>query len=252
MSDDAVKIDVIEFMGKKLNFLDLGKEVGPDVPVYPGHMKTAFWWHKTHEETKFSLGESSKYPYGFGVKGIITCDHTSTHVDAVYHFDPNKSHLSVDKITLQELITPAAWIDLSFVQGRVHITLDAVKKGLDAAEVTLKPGMSLLYWTGNEPYSTIDPYRYLSNYPGLDKEATTWLLDQGLLNIGTDSPSLDTPADLDYPNHTVHAEREIIHTESLVNITKIPRHSGFYYAMFPLKFVGLTGSPIRAFAIWED
>jgi kynurenine formamidase len=127
-----------------------------------------------------------------------------------------------------------------------------VKKGLDAAEVTLKPGMSLLYWTGNEPYSTIDPYRYLSNYPGLDKEATTWLLDQGLLNIGTDSPSLDTPADLDYPNHTVHAEREIIHTESLVNITKIPRHSDFYYAMFTLKFEGLTGSPIRAFAIWED
>lgn len=242
----------LELFGKKLNFLDLGKNVAPEIPVYPGHMKTAYWWHKTHEETKFSLGEASKYPYGFGVKGIITCDHTSTHVDAVYHFDPNKSHLSVDKITLPELVAPAAWIDLSFVQGRVHITLDAVKRGLDAAQVTLKPGMILLYWTGIEPAGINDHKRYLSNYPGLDKEATTWLLDQGLVNIGTDAASLDTPADLDYPNHTVHAEREVVHTESLVNITKIPRHDNFYVAMFPLKFVGLTGSPVRAFAIWED
>lgn len=252
MSDNNVKIDVVEFMGKKLNFMDLGKDVAPDVPVYPGHMKTSFWWHKTHEETKFSLGEASNYPYGFGVKGIITCDHTSTHVDAVYHFDPNKSHLSVDKITLKELIAPAAWIDLSFVQGRVHITKDAVQRGLDEAQVTLKPGMILLYWTGIEPCSDTDPQRYLSQYPGLDKEATTWLLDQGLVNIGTDAPSLDTPADLDYPNHTVHAEREVVHTESLINITKIPRHDNFYVAMFPLKFRGLTGSPVRAFAIWED
>jgi kynurenine formamidase len=252
MSDNNVKIDVVEFMGKKLNFLDLGKDVAPDVPVYPGHMKTAFWWHKTHEETKFSLGEASNYPYGFGVKGIITCDHTSTHVDAVYHFDPNKSHLSVDKITLKELIAPAAWIDLSFVQGRVHITKDAVQRGLDEAGVSLSPGMMLLYWTGIEPCSDTDPQRYLSQYPGLDKNATTWLLDQGLVNIGTDAPSLDTPADLDYPNHTVHAEREVVHTESLINITKIPRHDNFYVAMFPLKFRGLTGSPVRAFAIWED
>lgn len=252
MSDASVKTDVIDFMGKKLNFLDLGKDVAPEIPVYPGHMKTAFWWHKTHEETKFSLGEASNYPYGFGVKGIITCDHTSTHVDAVYHFDPNKSHLSVDKITLKELIAPAAWIDLSFVKGRVHITLDAVQRGLDAARVTLKPGMILLYWTGIEPYSDTDPQRYLSQYPGFDKEATTWLLDQGLVNIGTDAASLDTPADLDYPNHTVHAEREVVHTESLINITRIPRHDNFYVAMFPLKFRGLTGSPVRAFAIWED
>lgn len=252
MSDNNVKIDVVEFMGKNLNFMDLGKDVAPDVPVYPGHMKTSFWWHKTHEETKFSLGEASNYPYGFGVKGIITCDHTSTHVDAVYHFDPNKSHLSVDKITLKELIAPAAWIDLSFVQGRVHITKEAVQRGLDEAQVALKPGMMLLYWTGIEPYSDTDPQRYLSQYPGLDKEATTWLLDQGLVNIGTDAPSLDTPADLDYPNHTVHAEREVVHTESLINITKIPRHDDFYVAMFPLKFRGLTGSPVRAFAVWED
>jgi kynurenine formamidase len=112
--------------------------------------------------------------------------------------------------------------------------------------------MILLYWTGIEPYSDSDPYRYLSQYPGLDKEATTWLLDQGLVNIGTDAASLDTPADLDYPNHTVHAEREVVHTESLINITKIPRHDNFYVAMFPLKFRGLTGSPVRAFAIWED
>lgn len=252
MTDTTLKVDVLELFGKKLNFLDLGREISPEMPVYPGHMKTTFWWHTTHDETLYRLGEASTYKYGYGVKGISTCDHISTHVDAVYHFDANKSHLSVDKIELPQLITPAAWIDVSFVPALTHITLGDVKKALDAAEVTLSPGMTLLYYTGIEPYWNTDHKKYLRQYPGLDAEATTWLLDQGLVNIGTDATSLDTPADINYPNHSVHAEREVIHTENVVNMTKIPRHSGFYYAMFPLKWVGLTGSPVRAFAVWED
>ncbi len=31
MSENNVKIDVVEFMGKKLNFLDLGKDISPDI-----------------------------------------------------------------------------------------------------------------------------------------------------------------------------------------------------------------------------
>lgn len=68
-------------------------------------MKTNFWWHLTHDECKLRLGEESKYG-GYAVRGIVTCDHVSTHVDAVYHFDKSKPHLTVDKITLKELITP--------------------------------------------------------------------------------------------------------------------------------------------------
>jgi len=250
MENNLPKVETIELFGKKINFLDLGREISPDMPHYPGHMKTNFWWHLTHDECKLRLGEESKYS-GYAVRGIVTCDHVSTHVDAVYHFDKSKPHLTVEKITLKELITPAAWIDVSFVPARAHITLDDVKSALNKANVTLQPGMTLLYYTGIEKYWD-DHATYLYQYPGLNEEATRWILDQGVVNIGTDATSLDTPADINYPNHTVHGEKNVIHTENVKNITHIPRHQGFYFAMFPLKFVGATGSPVRAFAFWED
>jgi kynurenine formamidase len=240
--------EVLELFGKKIVALDLGREISPEMPHYPGHMKTAFWWHLTHAECKMRLGET---PFGgYGVKGIVMCDHVSTHVDAVYHFNKDRPDLTVDTISLQNLVTPAAWIDLSFVPPRSHITLTQVREALGAAGVTLSSGMTLLYDVGVHD-SWNDAPTYVSQYPGLDAAATEWILDQGVVNVGTDATSLDNPADMAYPNHTIHGQRLVMHTENLTNITKIPCHDGFYFAMFPLKFQGLTGSPVRAFALWE-
>ena len=33
----------ITFFGKRLKVLDLSRELSPDIPVYPGHMKVNFW-----------------------------------------------------------------------------------------------------------------------------------------------------------------------------------------------------------------
>jgi len=37
----------------------------------------------------------------------------------------------------------------------------------------------------------------------------------------------------------------------VANITRIPHHSGFWVAFFPLRLAGGTGSPARALALWE-
>lgn len=243
------ELETVELFGKKIKFLELSREISPEMPHYPGHMKTNFWWHLTHEECKLRLGDT---PFeGYGVKGIVTCDHVSTHVDAVYHFNKHRPDLTVENISLQDMITPAAWIDVSHVKPRTHIKLADVQAALDKAGVTLKPNMTLLYYTGIEK-AWNDVATYVTQYPGLDEEATKWILDQGVVNVCTDAASLDNPADITYPNHTVHGERAVIHTENVYNIAKIPRHDQFYYAMFPLKFVGLTGSPVRAYAMWEE
>jgi kynurenine formamidase len=243
------ELETIELFGKKIKMLDLGREVSPEMPHYPGHMKTNFWWHLTHEECKTRLGDTLFE--GYAVKGIVTCDHVSTHVDAVYHFNKHRPDLTVENISLVDMITPAVWIDVSHVEARKHITLADVKEGLAKAEATLKPGMTLLYYTGiDEKWN--DTNTYVSQYPGLNWEATEWILDQGVANVCTDATSLDNPADMQYPNHTLHGQRLVIHTENIANMKKIPRHTDFYYAMFPLKFVGATGSPVRAFAMWEE
>jgi len=237
----------VRLFGKEYNALDLTREISPDTPVYPGHARTAFWWHLTHEECVMRLGDT---PFeGYAVKGITMADHIATHVDAVYHFNKHRPDLSVEKFPLEHMFTPAVWIDVSHVPPRTHISLKDIQDGLAKVGETLRPGDTLMYYTGaSEKWH--DAAAFVTQYPGLSAEATEWILDQGVVNVCTDAVSTDNPADITYPNHTIHGKRLIVHTENIANMNKIPVHR-FQLLLMPLKFVGATGSPVRAIALWE-
>jgi kynurenine formamidase len=239
----------ITFLGKRLNVLDLSREVSPDIPVYPGHMKVNFWTHLTHEESRLRLGDS---PFrGYAVSGMVLCDHVSTHMDAVWHFNPDRPDLAIDRVPLELSFTEGVWIDVSDVQPRTHITLERVRRAMKEAKVDRLPkGGALLYYTGAAKLWT-DHLAFVSQYPGLDEEASRWILDQGVVNVLTDAISTDNPADLSYPNHRTHAEYLVNHTEVVNNIERIPIHQGFSVLLVPLRLVGCSASPVRVFALWE-
>ena len=237
----------VNLFGKQYHVLDLTRELSDKMPVYPGHAKTSQWWHLTHEECVMRLGDT---PFeGYGVKGLVTCDHVSTHVDAIYHFNKHREDLTIDTFPIEHMFTSAVWIDVSHVEARAHITLDDIKRGLEKAEEKVQPGDTLLYYTGISEHWD-DAEHFVTQYPGLNGEATDWILDQGVINICTDAISTDTPADVTYPNHTRHGERLVVHTELIANMNKIPVHR-FQFMMTPLRLVGGTGCPVRALALWE-
>jgi kynurenine formamidase len=240
----------VTFLGRRLRVLDLTREISPDIPVYPGHMKVAIWTHMTHEESRMRLGDT---PFrGYAVKGISMCDHDSTHMDAIFHFNPDRPDLTIDTFPIESSFTEAVWIDVSDVPPRTHIGLERVKRAMAEAGVDGLPrGGSLLYYTGAARLWG-DPLAFCSQYPGLDAEASRWILDQGVVNILTDAVSTDNPADVTYPNHTACAEYLVNHTEVVNNIERIPLHQGFSVMVVPLRLVGCTGSPVRVFALWEE
>ena len=241
----------VRLFGRTIRGLDLTHPLGPSTPAYPGHAKTSFWTHLSHAECKLRLGTQDEFP-GYSVCGIVTCDHASTHLDAVCHMNPERPDLTVDQVSLEDLMTPGTWIDLSFVAPRTHISLPDVRRAMDAAGLErLEAGSTLLYWTGIGGHFD-DPVRFVTQYPGLDYAATNWILDQGVVNLMTDAPSTDNPADLSYPNHLSHGRRLVVHTELTANVNKLPRHAGFYVLVLPLRWQGLSGSPVRALALWED
>lgn len=239
----------VTFFGIRLKVLDLSREISPQIPVYPGHMKVVMWDHITHAESRLRLGDSPFH--GYAVKGITLCDHDSTHMDAIFHFNPERPDLTIETVAIENSFTEAVWIDLSDVPARTHITLDRVRRAMDEAGVDALPaGGALLYYTG-AARNWERPLEYVSQYPGLDEEASRWILDQGVVNVLTDAVSTDNPADLGYPNHRVHAEYLINHTELVNNIDRIPAHQGFSVMVIPLRLVGCTGSPVRVLAMWR-
>jgi kynurenine formamidase len=244
---DEVELDLL---GRRVRLLELSREVSEVMPVYPGHVKVAFWDHLTHEQVRRQRLPPDSPFAGYAIRGLVGSEHVSTHVDAVWHFNPDRPDLTIDKLPWEHLITPAAWVDLSDVWPDAYITRERLQRALEDVDVTLRPGMTLLYHTGVSEHWG-DPYRFLAEYPGLDLEASEWLLDQGVVNVGTDAVSTDYPGDLSYPNHRTHAARLVVHTEMVANMTRIPRHDGFWVLFFPLRLVGGTGSPARAVALWE-
>jgi kynurenine formamidase len=240
----------IELLGRRVKVLELSRELSATMPVYPGHVGVTFWDHLTHEQVRRQrLPKDSPFK-GYAVRGIVASEHVSTHVDAVWHFNPDRPDLTIDRVPWEHLITPSAWINLSDVAPSPTITRARVEKALDDVGVELRPGMTLLYYTGwSERWH--DRYGFVADYPGLDLEASEWLLDQGIVNLCTDASSTDYPGDLSYPNHRTHAERCVVHTEIVANINRIPRHDGFWTMFFPLRLEGGTGSPARAIALWE-
>ncbi|MGH2698096.1 MAG: cyclase family protein [Actinomycetota bacterium] len=242
--------ETLEVFGRRMRVLDLGHELSDDIPVYPGHMKVATWWHLTHDESLMRMGDTDFW--GYGVRGMSLCEHVSTHVDAIYHFNPTRPDLTIDAVPLSTMITPAAWVDLSFAAPRTDISLDQLRGALDEAAIKIEPGSTLLYYTGVESYWDTDAKKFLTDYPGMGAEASRWLLDQGIVNLCTDAISTDNPTNMSYPNHRAHGERLVVHTENVANMTKIPVHQGFWFMMLPLRFMGMTGSPIRPLALWNE
>ncbi|MGH2776639.1 MAG: cyclase family protein, partial [Actinomycetota bacterium] len=90
--------ETLEVFGRRLRVLDLGHELSDDIPVYPGHMKVATWWHLTHEESLMRMGDTDFW--GYGVRGMSLCEHVSTHVDAIFHFNPTRPDLTIDTVPL--------------------------------------------------------------------------------------------------------------------------------------------------------
>lgn len=91
----------------------------------------------------------------------------------------------------------------------------------------------------------------ISDYPGLNRQATEFIIDQGCVDFGVDSASPDMWYDKMYLCHTVCAERGVTHIEYLCNLDRIIGKR-FTFIGLPLKIRNDTGSPIRAVAIIDE
>ncbi len=160
--------------------------------------------------------------------------------------------LPIGTVALHTMTTPGVWVDLSFVPTRTRIKLSDVKRGMEAAGVRIiPPGATFMYWTGAESMWE-DPLRCAVEYPGLDPEASNWILDQGVAHICTDAPSNDNPPDLRYLGHTAHGDKRAIRTELVANMRRIPRHEGFYAIALPQKPESAASAPTQIIALWEE
>ena len=229
--------------------------------------------HKPHRKAKFLiryLGLPSKlFPPGFigwaddMIKKLGV--HSTTHIDAPWHYGPTcegKPAKTIDEIPLEWCFGDGFVIDMKHKEDFDPITKSDIVNFLAKESIEIKAGMIALIKTGRD--KLMGTKAFFEKGTGMSKEATEYLIDQGIKVMGIDAWGWDLPLphmiekakqsgdkDLFWEAHLIGTKKEYLHMEQLTNLDALP-YTGFKIACFPMKIVGGSAAPARVVAMIED
>jgi kynurenine formamidase len=192
---------------------------------------------------------------------ITTVTHCGTHVDAPWHYAPvadGAPAKTIDQCPLEWFFGDGVILDVRHKRPNEKIEVDDLVEALARIDYTLKPFDIVLLMNGRDKH--LGSIEYFDQ-PGMTRESTLWLVDQGIKVIGVDMYGFDRKfADMvdEYRRtgdgsviweaHFAGREREYCQIEKLVNLDAVPRPTGFKVAAFPIKVEGGSGGWCRAVA----
>lgn len=200
---------------------------------------------------------------GWALEWIHLMTHNGTHLDAPYHFHStmNKGEraITIDEVPLEWCFQPAIKLDFTRFENGYVVTPDDVKKELDRIEHELQDLEIVLVNTrAGKRYGHDD---YVASGCGMGRDATIYLLEQGVRLTGTDGWSWDAPFihtkekfeetgdnSLIWEGHKAGKEIGYCHLEKLHNLEALPS-KGFTVSCFPVKIRGASAGWTRAVAI---
>jgi kynurenine formamidase len=185
---------------------------------------------------------------GAAANRIALAEHTGTHVDAPFHFDPDG--LTVDLLAPDALLMrPFKKLDLSGEDPAPGQLMDAgaLAAAAERAGVAIEPGDVAIIEMGWDRHVG-DGAWWGRNEPGLDESACRYLIDAGVAAVASDTAGCDVAcADGEMGGGEGHAHwflpRGVLIVEGLRGLAEVGA-SGLFVAL-PLKIAGGTGSPLR-------
>ena len=199
----------------------------------------------------------------WAIERVELITHNGTHLDAPYHFHSTMNQgeraISIDEVDLNWCFQPAIKLDFRNFDDGYVVTVKDVKDELDRIQHSLSPlEIVVVNTAAGKKYGDDD---YVSSGCGMGREATLYLLEQGVRLTGTDGWSWDAPfihtkdkyaetgnSDLIWEGHQAGREIGYCHLEKLHNLESIPS-KGFTISCFPVKIKGASAGWTRAVAI---
>jgi kynurenine formamidase len=242
----------------KLQIIDLSMEIHTGLVSFPRTMPAVITELESHRRHAEMFGVT-KEKYGIDEVNnhfaIVMGDHTGTHIDSLWHGNP-QSTIKADQIPLEYCIGDGVVLDMSSKKAGEEILVEDLRGALKKIGYQIKPRDIVLIRT-DAATRYYDKPAYLTEHPGMTREGTLWLIDQGVKVMGIDAPTFDLPFNVMlkqgkiWPAHMVMREREYYHLENLINLDKIPKPFGFKFMCLPIRFKGTSAAPVRAVAILD-
>jgi arylformamidase len=227
---------------------DVSPTLGPDLPMwfmYDPPQVTPYW---------------SREDAGSAVNTMVLNEHSGTHIDAPFHFDPDGK--TIDQVAPDTLLLrPYKKFDLTArdLQPGELIGADALRAAADAEGFALQPGDVAILECGWDRHlpggaDAKEPAWWGRNQPGLAEDACALLADAGVAAVASDTAACDVAVRdgevLAGHGHTeAFLPKGILILEGLNGLGNVPA-TGLIVAL-PLKIQGGTGSPVRVLLLSE-
>jgi len=208
--------------------IDLTHTLAHGVEGYPGN-------YKVEIERIHNVEEG-----GYQVSKVTFDTHLGTHLDVPRHITAGGEGL--ERIDLEKLIGPAVLVDASDKADGGEIA----GEDLEEARKEIGPGGRVLFRTGwQRRFGTPG---FFEGFPGIAPETATWLVEQGVVLVGLETPSVHPEMHLEV--HHILIDAGVVVVEALANLDRITRRR-FEFLCLPLKIKDCDGSPCRAVAVEE-
>jgi len=251
-------------MAEKVRIVDLSLEIKEGEGVMGARIQ-----HIGHRENvpgmlqAFPGITAGDLPGGLGwAVDIYTMNvHTGTHIDAPWHYHPTsegKPSKTIDEMPLELAYGDGVVLDMRHKKPGDVIGVADIQEALKKIEYNIKPRDIVLIRTDTD--KSWDTPKY-GEYPGAGREATIWLVDQGIKVVGTDAPGWDRPfkyaaaefretgnRKVIWEGHFAGIEREYFQMEKLANLDQLPPY-GFKVCCFPIKLLKASAAWIRPVGI---
>lgn len=189
--------------------------------------------------------------------------HSSTHVDAPYHYNSviaGKPAQTIDQLPLDWFFRPGVVLDFHERGDGETIEADDLPGALADAGHELAERDIVLVRTGRDEFYGAEDY--MQRGPGVSAEATRWLYERGVRVMGIDAWGWDRPLHLQAEEALAarrpgifwaahQADLAYSQIERLANLEQLPP-TGFTVACFPLRLLGGSAAPARVVAILAD
>lgn len=218
--------------------VDLSLDIFIGMPALGGASPT-FWTRANHKLTATFHPDGLSYQ----TNSLFLSEHAGTHIDSPFHFDPDGPAL--EAMDLNGLLARARIFDLTHKRALEGIGAEDLEAAARRDGVAVAPGEASVVWTEHSRSFGREDYTY--NRPFITKDGADWIARQGPGMVVTDLVGLDEFVDLTSPVHNRILRAGIPQLQVTQNVARLVGREA-YIAAFPLKLVGGTGSPVRAFA----
>ncbi|WP_117194015.1 cyclase family protein [Rhizobium terrae] len=203
---------------------------------------------------------------GWAIEKVSMTTHNGTHLDAPWHFHPTMNggerSWTIDEVPLEWCYGNAVKLDFRRFPDGYVATAEDVNAELERIGHSLNPlDIVIVNTSAGLRYGQPD---YVRSGCGMGREATLFLLDQGVRVTGTDGWSWDAPfvftarryaeshdPGIIWEGHKAGRTIGYCHLEKLHNLEALPA-SGFQVICFPVKVERGSAGWTRAVAVIDE